>query len=83
MDAMDKAYGDWLREQVELLHQAKIRIPGLKEGFEAGWRAAANAEREACAAICDKTWVEPGNMQVQRCHEAAAAIRASNAEQDD
>lgn len=45
MDAMDKAYGDWLREQVELFHQSKIRIPGHKEGFEAGWRAATSMDK--------------------------------------
>ena len=33
-------------------------------------------EREACALICEKTWVEPGDAQVENCHEAAAAIRA-------
>jgi len=34
------------------------------------------AEREACAAICDVTYVEPGDMQVESCHEAALIIRA-------
>lgn len=33
-------------------------------------------EREACALICEKTWVEPGDAQVENCHEAAASIRA-------
>lgn len=34
------------------------------------------AEREACAEICDNTIVEPGDQQMESCHEAAAAIRA-------
>ena len=37
---------------------------------------AVEMEREACAKICDETWVEPGDMQVETCHEAAALIRA-------
>lgn len=37
---------------------------------------AAAKEREACALICEKTWVEPGDAQVENCHEAAASIRA-------
>ena len=36
----------------------------------------AEKEREACALICEKTWVEPGDAQVENCHEAAASIRA-------
>lgn len=36
-------------------------------------------ERESCAKICDVTYVEPGDMQVKTCHEAAALIRARNA----
>lgn len=33
-------------------------------------------EREACALICEDTWVEPGDLQVERCTEAAEKIRA-------
>lgn len=38
--------------------------------------AALAKEREACAQICDETWVCPGDLQAESCHEAAAAIRA-------
>ncbi len=40
------------------------------------WRAGQSAEREACAEICDETFVEPGDLQVDNCHEAAKKIRA-------
>lgn len=33
-------------------------------------------EREACAKICEETWVEPGDMQVASCQEAAEKIRS-------
>lgn len=35
-----------------------------------------NAALEEAALICDKSYVEPGDLQVENCHEAAAAIRA-------
>lgn len=33
------------------------------------------AERERCARICEVTFVEPGDMQVCTCKEAADKIR--------
>ena len=40
------------------------------------WVEATRQEREACAKICEETWVDPGDLQVENCHEAAAKIRA-------
>lgn len=37
------------------------------------------AEREACAKICEETFVEPGDMQVESCGAAADKIRARGA----
>ena len=49
---------------------------GLMGVFERFAAMVAAKEREACALICEKTWVEPGDAQVENCHEAAASIRA-------
>lgn len=35
------------------------------------------AERERCAQICEETWVEPGDLQVCTCKEAADKIRVA------
>jgi hypothetical protein len=35
-----------------------------------------DAVLERAASVCDETYVEPGDMQVENCHEAAAKIRA-------
>jgi hypothetical protein len=39
-------------------------------------RAIEDAVLERAASVCDETYVEPGDMQVENCHEAAAKIRA-------
>lgn len=38
-------------------------------------KMAISIEREECAKICEETWVEPGDLQTDNCHEAADKIR--------
>lgn len=46
------------------------------EEFKAIVAAARQSALEEAARICDETWVSPGDLQCESCHEAAAKIRA-------
>lgn len=44
--------------------------------WDYAFKAGRESMREEAAKVCDETWVEPGDMQVGNCHEAARLIRS-------
>jgi len=63
-----------MQAEIDALRGALAAAP--QEQAPADKDAIRNAALEEAALICDKSYVEPGDLQVENCHEAAAAIRA-------